>query len=150
MAGSKEGDPTTASRDDYAQSECIVQYSNSVAYSLQEPFLIVLLFQENKSFGASTICIHPLMYGKLCREQYLLDLIKEYILYLIREYIFNQPDFWKRTSGAIFGKYVHINVRLILKVSEFIFFRGIKVKQIMGHFEVFIEGTETFLTPKLP
>jgi hypothetical protein len=30
---------------------------------------IVLLFQENKSFGASTICIHPLMYVKPCREQ---------------------------------------------------------------------------------
>jgi hypothetical protein len=30
--------------------------------------LIVLLFQENKSFGASTICIHPLMYVKPCRE----------------------------------------------------------------------------------
>jgi hypothetical protein len=28
------------------------------------------LFQENKSFGASTICIHPLMYGQPCREQY--------------------------------------------------------------------------------
>ncbi len=70
MARSKEDDPTTASRDDYAQRElyCAL-YSNSVAYSLQEPFLIVLLFQENKSFGASTICIHPLMYGKPCREQ---------------------------------------------------------------------------------
>jgi hypothetical protein len=31
--------------------------------------LIALLFQENKSFGASTICIHPLMYVKPCREQ---------------------------------------------------------------------------------
>ncbi len=30
--------------------------------------LIALLFQENKSFGASTICIHPLMYVKPCRE----------------------------------------------------------------------------------
>jgi hypothetical protein len=27
------------------------------------------LFQENKSFGAITICIHPLMYKKLCQEQ---------------------------------------------------------------------------------
>jgi hypothetical protein len=24
-------------------------------------YLLYLLFQENKSFGASTICIHPLM-----------------------------------------------------------------------------------------
>ncbi len=31
--------------------------------------LIALLFQENKSFGASTIYIHPLMYVKPCREQ---------------------------------------------------------------------------------
>jgi hypothetical protein len=70
MAVSKEDDPTTASRDDYAQSEChCALYSNSVTYPLQEPYLIVLLFQEKKSFGASTICILPLMYGKLCREQ---------------------------------------------------------------------------------
>jgi hypothetical protein len=32
--------------------------------------LIVLLFQENKSFGAITICIHPLMYKKPCQEQF--------------------------------------------------------------------------------
>jgi hypothetical protein len=31
--------------------------------------LIVFLFQENKSFGARTICIHPLMYVKPCQEQ---------------------------------------------------------------------------------
>ncbi len=69
MAGSKEDDPTTASRDDYAQSECHCSlFSNSVTYPLQEPYLIVLLFQENKSFDASAICIHPLMYGKPCRE----------------------------------------------------------------------------------
>jgi hypothetical protein len=30
---------------------------------------LYLLFQENKSFGAITICIHPLMYKKQCREQ---------------------------------------------------------------------------------
>ncbi len=29
----------------------------------------MLLFQENKSFGFITICIHPLMYKKPCREQ---------------------------------------------------------------------------------
>jgi hypothetical protein len=39
-------------------------------YSHQKPCLIVFLFQENKSFGASTICIHPLMYVKSCREHY--------------------------------------------------------------------------------
>jgi hypothetical protein len=37
--------------------------------TLSNIVLIVLLFQENKSFGASTICIHPLMYVKPCREQ---------------------------------------------------------------------------------
>ncbi len=31
--------------------------------------LLCYLFQENKSFGTNTICIHPLMYGKLCRAQ---------------------------------------------------------------------------------
>ncbi len=31
--------------------------------------LIALLFQENNSFGASTICIHPLMYVKPWQEQ---------------------------------------------------------------------------------
>jgi hypothetical protein len=37
--------------------------------TLSNIVLIVLLFQENKSFGASTICIYPLMYVKPCREQ---------------------------------------------------------------------------------
>ncbi len=70
MSESKEDDPTTASRNDYAQSEChCALYSNSVTYPLQELCLIVLLFQDNKSFGASTICIHLLMYRKPCREQ---------------------------------------------------------------------------------
>jgi hypothetical protein len=32
-------------------------------------YLLYLLFQENKSFGAIAICIHPLMYKKPCREQ---------------------------------------------------------------------------------
>jgi hypothetical protein len=34
-------------------------------------YLLYLLFQENKSFGAITICIHPLMYKKPCREQWI-------------------------------------------------------------------------------
>ncbi len=62
MSESKEDNPITDSRNDYAQSEChCALYSNSVIYPLRELRLIVLLFQENKSFGASTICIHPLM-----------------------------------------------------------------------------------------
>jgi hypothetical protein len=56
MAESKKDDPTTASRDDYPQSEChCALYSDSVTYPPQEPYLIVVLFQENKLFGASTI-----------------------------------------------------------------------------------------------
>jgi hypothetical protein len=43
--------------------------------------LIVSLFQENKSFGASTICIHPLMYMKPCREQYK---IKRIFIHLVK------------------------------------------------------------------
>ncbi len=77
MAESKEDDPTTASRDGYAQSEChCALYSNSVIYPLQGSYLIVLLFQESKSFGASTICIHPLMYGEPCREQFKMCIFK--------------------------------------------------------------------------
>jgi hypothetical protein len=72
MSENKEDDPIMASRDDYAQSKChCASVGNSVKYLLQELCFIVLLFQENKSFGASTICIHPLMYGKPCREQLL-------------------------------------------------------------------------------
>jgi hypothetical protein len=71
MSGSKEDNPTTASKGDYAQSEChCALYSNSVIYPLWGSYLIVSSFQENKSLGASTICIHPLMYGKLFREQF--------------------------------------------------------------------------------
>jgi hypothetical protein len=70
MSESKEGDPIMASRGDYAQSEChCALYSNNVTYPSRELCLIVSLFQENKSFGASTIFIHPLMYRKPCREQ---------------------------------------------------------------------------------
>ncbi len=73
MSENKEDDPITASRNDHAQSKChCALISNSVTYPLQELCLIVLLFQENKSFGASTICIHPLMYVKPCREHFYL------------------------------------------------------------------------------
>ncbi len=62
----------TASRNDHAQSKShCASGDNSVTYPLQELCFIVLLFQENKSFGASTICIHPLMYVKPCREQFI-------------------------------------------------------------------------------
>ncbi len=70
MSENKEDDPITASRNVHAQSKChCALISNSVSYPLQELYFIVLLFQENKSFGAGTICIHPLMYRKPCQEQ---------------------------------------------------------------------------------
>jgi hypothetical protein len=69
MAGSKEDDPITASSNNHAQSKCqCASFSNSVN-TCHSIVFIVLLFQENKSFGASTICNHPLMYVKPCREQ---------------------------------------------------------------------------------
>ncbi len=40
-----------------------------------------------------------------------------------------------------------INVPLIWKVREIIFF--LREKLLMGQFEGFFEGAETFLTPKL-
>jgi hypothetical protein len=54
MTEDKEDGPITASRNDYAQSKCHCALgSNSVTYLLQELCFIVLLFQENTSFGAS-------------------------------------------------------------------------------------------------
>jgi hypothetical protein len=54
MIEDKEDGSITASRNDYAQSKChFASGNNSVAYPLQELYFIVLLFQENKSFGAS-------------------------------------------------------------------------------------------------
>ncbi len=70
MSENEEDGSITASRDDHAQSKChCASGGNSVTYPLQELCFIVLLCQENKSFGASTICIHPLMYMKPCQEQ---------------------------------------------------------------------------------
>ncbi len=60
----EEDDPFMASGCQHAQSElmCTARKTKSQCvgdvYSL---YLLYLLFQENKSFGASTICIHPLM-----------------------------------------------------------------------------------------
>jgi hypothetical protein len=60
----KEDDPFMASGCQHAQSELMctarkIKVNVSVMYILL--YLLYLLFQENKSFGASTICIHPLM-----------------------------------------------------------------------------------------
>jgi hypothetical protein len=54
MTKDKEDSSITASRSDYAQSKChCASGSSSVRYPLWELWFIVLLFQENKSFGAS-------------------------------------------------------------------------------------------------
>jgi hypothetical protein len=59
----KEDDPFVASEREHAQSEltCIATRRKCVNIH-NNIVLIALLFQENKSFGAITICIHPLMY----------------------------------------------------------------------------------------
>jgi hypothetical protein len=60
----KEDYPFMASRCEHAQSKltCIAQeetceYVGDIVFM----YLLYLLFQENKSFGANTICIRPLM-----------------------------------------------------------------------------------------
>ncbi len=60
----KEDDPFMASRCQHAQSKlmCIAKKIEvNVLVILYSLYLLYLLLQENKSFGASTICIHPLM-----------------------------------------------------------------------------------------
>jgi hypothetical protein len=69
MIGSKEDDPITASRNDHAQSMCQCAWPATSVNTHHSIVFIILLFQENKSFGDSTICIHPLMYVKPCQEQ---------------------------------------------------------------------------------
>jgi hypothetical protein len=54
MTKDKEDGSITASRNDYAQSKCHCALGrHRVTYILRELWFIVLLFQENKSFGAS-------------------------------------------------------------------------------------------------
>ncbi len=60
----EEDGPFMASGCQHAQSELMctarkIKVNGSVIYIFV--YLLYLLFQENKSFGASTICIHPLM-----------------------------------------------------------------------------------------
>ncbi len=64
----KEDDPFTAQSYQHAQSKltCIagrwrVTHCNVYMCDNITVYLLYLLFQENKSFGVSTICIHPLM-----------------------------------------------------------------------------------------
>jgi hypothetical protein len=69
MIGIKEDDSITASRNDHAQSKCQRAGPATSVNTHHSIVFIILLFQENKSFADSTICIHPLMYVKPCREQ---------------------------------------------------------------------------------
>jgi hypothetical protein len=71
MTGRQEDDPITASRNDHAQSKCQREWPATSVNTHHSIVFIVLLFQENKSYGDSTICIHPLMYMKPCREQFI-------------------------------------------------------------------------------
>ncbi len=64
----KENDPFTAQSYPHAQSKlmCIVGRWRANHYNVYmcdniTVYLLYLLFQENKSFGVRTICIHPLM-----------------------------------------------------------------------------------------
>jgi hypothetical protein len=60
----EEDDPFMASGCQHAQSElmCTARKANVNALVMYIfVYLLYLLFQENKSFVASTICIHPLM-----------------------------------------------------------------------------------------
>ncbi len=65
----KEDDPFTAQSHPHAQSKltCIAgkwrvkTIANVYVYNNMTMYLLYLLFQENKSFGVRTICIHPLM-----------------------------------------------------------------------------------------
>jgi hypothetical protein len=60
----KEDYPFMASRCEHAQSKltCIAQEETSECVGdIVLLYLLYSLFQENKSFGADTTCIHPLM-----------------------------------------------------------------------------------------
>ncbi len=60
----KEDNPFMASGCQHAQSELMCtarKIKVNVLMMCIFVYLLYLLFQENKSFGASTICIHPLM-----------------------------------------------------------------------------------------
>jgi hypothetical protein len=76
----EEDYPFMASRREHAQSEFTCIAKEKVCKYMVTLYLLYLLFQENKSFGAITICIHPLMYKKPFREQYIsIDLGQDYV-----------------------------------------------------------------------
>jgi hypothetical protein len=56
----------TPSRDGYAQSECIVQQLYSITIT-GTVFHCIIYFRKINYLVPVAICIHPLMYGKLCR-----------------------------------------------------------------------------------
>jgi hypothetical protein len=61
----------TSTRDVYAQSECYCALcNNSTLITITEAvFSCIICFRKINHLVESTICIHPLMYGKLCRAQ---------------------------------------------------------------------------------
>ncbi len=70
MTKDKEDSSITASRSDYAQSKChCASGSNSVRYPLWELWLLYYCFKKINHLVPVTICIHPMMYVKPCREQ---------------------------------------------------------------------------------
>ncbi len=65
-------------------------------------YLLSLLFQENKSFGAITTCIHSLMYKKLCWEHVHGD---------VHEHLLN-----------MFTYFVHVHVQVLVPVHARVHF----------------------------
>ncbi len=64
----------TSPRDVYAQSECYCALCNSSTLTTITGimFYCFICFRKINHLVAHTTCIHPLMYGKLCRAQYIL------------------------------------------------------------------------------
>ncbi len=60
------------------------------------------MFQENKSFGASAICIHPLMYGKPCPEQIELIFYAAELFWMTTELIIYVAELFRMTIELIF------------------------------------------------
>jgi hypothetical protein len=83
----KEDYPFMASEREHAQSEftCIASRRKCVNI-FSDIVLIVSIVSGKKSFGAITICIHPLMYKKPCREQYSSKGSLAHLMYFAQKY----------------------------------------------------------------
>jgi hypothetical protein len=63
----------TSSRDVDAQSECCVHYVAVIQYDHNKNRIsLYYCFRKINHLIPIAICIHPLMYGKLCRAQLVL------------------------------------------------------------------------------